>query len=162
MQLSPHFSLREMARTDHRRYAEQNLEEAQQPAILRALTAWCNTIGEPLRQRFGRPVVMHSGFRCAPLNRAIGGAKGSQHLRGEAGDLHVSGVGLTEVWHWLSNSGIPFGQLILEGYVGGEPSWVHVSLGAPWRAPSRCGEVMAAEVDQATGRAVYRLVRRVR
>lgn len=157
--LSPHFTLRELARTDHRKHADANLAAASEPEVRARLGALASTLLEPIRVHFGKPVVIHSGFRSPALNKAIGGSKTSQHMKGEAADFHVVGVPLREVWEWVARSALPFGQLLLEGYVGGEPSWIHLSLGAPYRDPSKCGQVMEATVDRATGKAVYRPVK---
>ncbi len=159
MSISPHFTLSELARTDHRDYLSDNLIMAQAPAIAERLSALALTLLEPIREHFGAPVVIHSGFRMPLLNATIGGSKTSQHMRGEAADFHVVGVPLREVWEWIAGSGLAFGQLILEGYAHGEPSWIHLSLGAPYRDPKKSGQVMDAVVDPATGKARYRLVR---
>lgn len=42
---------------------------------------------EPVRVRLGKPIVVNSGFRCPLHNRTVGGATGSQHMRGEAADI---------------------------------------------------------------------------
>jgi len=162
MRLSPHFTLRELASTGHRSLLEDNSRQAQDSTTIRSLTALCETLLEPIRVHFAAPVVIHSGYRSGALNKTIGGSKTSQHMRGEAADLHVVGVPLRDVWEWVADSGLPFGQLILEGYAAGEPSWLHISLGAPWRDSARCGQVMDAVVDKATGKARYRLVKQVR
>lgn len=47
---------------------------------------------DPLRESLGRPVRVTSGWRTPDLNRAMGGAAGSQHMRGEAADIVVDGM----------------------------------------------------------------------
>ena len=42
---------------------------------------------QPIRDKYGKPIVVTSGFRCAKLNNAVGGAKTSQHCKGEAADI---------------------------------------------------------------------------
>ena len=44
---------------------------------------------DPLRERFGKPIVVNSGYRCPTHNREVGGVGTSQHLRGEAADISV-------------------------------------------------------------------------
>lgn len=45
------------------------------------------TVLQPLRDKAGRPLRVNSGYRCPELNRAVGGAATSQHVRGEAADV---------------------------------------------------------------------------
>ena len=137
--MSPHFSFLEMTRTSNRKYLDLNRQVP--PNLMDAGRALCTTLLEPVREKFG-PVSVHSGYRCGPLNRAVGGAAGSQHLKFQAADFHVDGHDLTEIWTWIwRDSGLKFGQLILEGWGGGAPGWIHLSLGAPWRAANN-GQVM--------------------
>ncbi|MBR1732407.1 MAG: hypothetical protein IJ729_01500 [Alloprevotella sp.] len=41
----------------------------------------------PLREAWGAPIIVVSGYRCAALNKAVGGVKNSQHMVGEAADI---------------------------------------------------------------------------
>jgi len=76
------------------------------------------------------------------LNTAIGGSKTSQHLKFEAADFYIPGVELESIFEWVHDSSdIRFGQMILEGVSRGRPTWIHISLGAPWRSESRSGQV---------------------
>lgn len=43
---------------------------------------------DPARRKYGKPVVVNSGFRCPLHNSAVGGVANSQHTRGEAADVH--------------------------------------------------------------------------
>ena len=136
MNLSPHFSIEEMTLTTHREYLARN--RAIGGREVEALTALCVTLLEPIRLHFGAPVFVHSGYRCPELNAAIHGSRTSQHMLGEAADIHVAGATLSDVWTWVwRDSGLPFGQAILEGHVAGDPSWLHISLGEPWRPRER-------------------------
>ena len=43
---------------------------------------------DPARRKYGKPVVVNSGFRCPLHNSAVGGVANCQHTRGEAADVH--------------------------------------------------------------------------
>lgn len=128
--LSANFTFGEMTRTGQTALQEKNRQEAE--AVIGALEALCKTILQPVRDHFG-VVKVHSCFRGPAVNSAVGGSKTSQHMKGEAVDFSVPGKTLEEVFAWIAKSDIPFGQAILEGREPGKPTWIHLSLGAPWR-----------------------------
>lgn len=139
MQLSPHFSLSELAYTSMVEFAHANELEA--ATYAQPLTVLCQTLLEPVRAKFG-PVAIHSGFRGVTVNAAAGGRKGSQHLRGEAADFHCPAAKLEDVMRWIvHDSGLRYGQVILEGRRG-PPTWIHLSLGTPYRAGSACMQAL--------------------
>jgi len=153
MQLTPHFSLRELCVTTHRAWMEANLDHG--AYHLGDLTELALLL-ERVRTLCGdQPVVVHSGYRCPGLNAEVGGSVTSQHMQGQAADFHVIGLSLEAVWGLIRCSGLPFGQLILEGWVTGAPTWIHLST-VGQRSADRCGEVMTW--SQAEG---YHLVERV-
>ena len=125
--LSEHFSLAEFLKSDTatRRGIRNICNEAQ----LAAMQALCRDVLEPMRRHFARPMRTTSGFRSVPLCLAVGSSKTSQHARGEAWDGEIAGVSNRDVAGWLVASGLPFDQLILEGYDGTDPNsgWIHVS-----------------------------------
>lgn len=55
--------------------------------IEESLTALVENVLDPVREKLGRSIVVNSGFRCPVHNRAVGGATGSQHVKGEAADV---------------------------------------------------------------------------
>ena len=77
---------------------------------------------EPLREHFGIPIIISSGYRCPALNRAVGGVPNSQHLIGEAADIVLPK--LANVFYWLIDN-VPFDQLGFESR--GTTKWIHVS-----------------------------------
>jgi zinc D-Ala-D-Ala carboxypeptidase len=132
--LTPHFSFEELTRTGQSALQDKNRQEAQ--AYLPRLKALAEML-EVIRAKFG-PVKVTSAFRGPSVNAAVGGSKSSQHLVGEAADIGC-GVSDEELHKWIvTESGLKFGQCILEKPPG--KSWVHISLGAPYRDPKRCGE----------------------
>jgi zinc D-Ala-D-Ala carboxypeptidase len=137
--VSPHFTWGELTATNRRALQEQNRDVPDH--LVDAGRALATTLLEPIRERFG-PIIIHSGYRCPALNKAIGGAPTSQHQRFEAADFHAAAAPLRQVFDWLWTSGLPVGQCILEGRSAGKPTWIHISLGAPWRDPRRCGEFL--------------------
>ena len=136
MNLSPHFTLAELTRTS------SGITNVPTDAEVKALSALCTTLLEPVRAKFG-PVSIHSGYRGPAVNASIGGSKTSQQMRGEAADFHCPGATLETVMRWIvTESNLHYGQVILEGHAPGEPSWIHLSLGSPWRLGSACMQAL--------------------
>jgi len=79
---------------------------------------------EPLRQWYGKPIKINSFFRCKELNEAVGGAKNSQHTKGEAIDMSAGSKEENEkLFNW-AKANLVFDQLINEY----DFSWVHISF----------------------------------
>lgn len=81
---------------------------------------------DPLRELYSKPIIVNSGYRCTKLNKAIGGAKNSQHLIGQASDIRTvqnTKESNKELFDLIKNSKLPFDQLINEY----DYNWVHVS-----------------------------------
>lgn len=88
------------------------------------LTALVENVLDPVREWWGKPVYVNSGYRSAELNAAVGGVAGSQHLTGEAADIDTREAGGNRrVFLWIEEN-LDFDQLIWEN--GGR--WVHVSF----------------------------------
>ena len=85
---------------------------------------------QPLRDHYGVPIRVTSGYRSPALNRAIGGASASWHSHGCAADIQIpSGkVPLKDVFEYIYRN-LPYTELIAEGIDrSGRVSWVHVAL----------------------------------
>ncbi len=96
--------------------------------VKKNLTLLVEKILDPLREAWGAPIIVTSGYRCGKLNRAVGGASGSQHMLGQAADIRTvsdSPFANKLLFDKIRELKLPFDQLIDEyGY-----NWVHVSYG---------------------------------
>lgn len=119
MNLSHNFTLDMLTRSETAK--RKSIPNMPGPLELERLKALCNTILEPLLQRYGAKMIVTSGYRSTELNRAIGGAKSSQHMKGEAADVVVAGVTPLTVCRWIEKN-LRFDQLIHE-----YGDWTHVS-----------------------------------
>ncbi|MBQ7662632.1 MAG: hypothetical protein IJS48_04575 [Prevotella sp.] len=84
--LSPHLTLGEMTTSNHKEV--YNIPSHEAIANLKRLCGWL----EVLRERYGEPIRINSGYRSPQLNRKIGGAPTSNHLTGCAADIRVAGM----------------------------------------------------------------------
>lgn len=128
-QLSPHFSYFEMTSTKNSDLLAMNREAGL--AYKNAMAGLCRDILEPIRVYYGRPVIVSSGFRCPALNSLVGGSDFSQHQKGEAADIIISGVPCGLVFESFEEAfpTIEFGQFIWEKNNGKE--WLHISSPSP-------------------------------
>ena len=121
MNLSPHFTLDEL--TESATALRLGIDNTPLPWEIEALTRLCEQILEPLREHFGKPVAVTSGYRSPRVNGAVGSKPSSQHCKGEAADIKIHGVPNLEIAEWIK-ANTEFDQCILEYPPGG---WVHVS-----------------------------------
>lgn len=61
---------------------------------------------QQIREHFGKPVNISSGYRCATHNKNIGGATNSRHSKGQAADIYISGVAPAEIAKYAESIGI--------------------------------------------------------
>ena len=54
-----------------------------------AVLALVRRVLQPLRDKYGKPMKVNSGYRCKELNEIVGGVPTSQHRLGEAADIHT-------------------------------------------------------------------------
>ena len=119
--LSEHFSLEELTRSETA--ARKGIDNTPPPDAVVALRMLATQVLEPLREAYGKPITVNSGYRSPELNRVVGGVPSSQHTRGEAADLSAGSVEENGILFDLAK-GLSFDQLIWEN--GG--AWVHVSF----------------------------------
>jgi len=89
----------------------------------------CSNVFDKVREHFGKPIGISSGFRSVELNSKIGGSKTSQHCEGKALDIDgdiFGGINNKELFFYIKENCI-FDQLIWEFGSENAPDWVHVS-----------------------------------
>ena len=87
------------------------------------LTVLVENVLDPLREWYGKPLIVSSGYRCPELNAAVKGSKTSQHMSGQAADIDTGDRQQNKLLFEYIKKNLPFDQLIWEH--GGD--WVHVS-----------------------------------
>lgn len=149
MQLTEHFHLSEFinSQTGQR----LGIDNTPDNEVIENLIALAENVLEPVRAVWDMPVMISSGYRCPALNKAIGGAKSSQHVTGQAADIEVPGLDNCELAHWIADH-LEFDQLILEFHdhrKGANDGWVHVS----WNSAGNRNQVLTAVREN--GKVVY-------
>lgn len=126
MKLGKYFTLDEM--TVSQAAARHGIRNAPGAAATNALRDLVLHILDPLREHYGRPVIVSSGFRNDRVNKLVGGSSTSQHRFGEAADITIPGVPVADVVATIKRLCLPYDQLIDE--FGNTPNgWTHVSYG---------------------------------
>ena len=146
MNLSNNFTLAELVKSQTATRKGINNEPG--TAEIENLIHLAKTILQPVREHFGKPVMISSGYRSPALCEAIGSSAKSQHAKGEAADFEIHGVDNKELATWISKN-TEFDQLILEFYNEGDPNsgWVHCSA---VKAGSRKQVLKASKVEAKT------------
>ena len=113
-------------------------------------------IFQPVREHFGVPIYISSGYRSPKLNTAIGGSTTSQHCQGRALDLDADVFGKVtngEIFHYIKDC-LDFDQLSWEFGDDSNPDWVHVSYNSP---TENKGRVLKAYKDPKYPGTTYKL-----
>tara|TARA_R110001592_G_scaffold340697_1_gene629215 strand:- start:43 stop:540 length:498 start_codon:yes stop_codon:yes gene_type:complete len=126
MQLSKNFKLEEFERS--MTATRMGIDNKAGSGEIKSLTDLCYEILERVRAKFGKPIMISSGYRSEALCEAIGSKKTSQHTKGQAVDFEIMGIHNLKVAHWIKEN-CDFDQLILEYFNRKEKNagWVHVS-----------------------------------
>ena len=96
--------------------------------VERSLTALVEKVLDPLREAYGQPIIVTSGYRYPKLNAIVGSTPSSQHVKAEAADIKSVQDTPEEnkkLFDLIVKLKLPFDQLINEHNY----DWVHVSYG---------------------------------
>jgi hypothetical protein len=120
--ISKNFTLEEM--TSSAMAMDKRIDNTFSREVLYNLQLLVDHVLQPLRDLYGRPIHVHSGYRSVALNRAVGSADSSQHVLGQAADISVGGkVENRALFDLIVGSDILFDQLVDES----DYQWIHVS-----------------------------------
>lgn len=151
MKLSKNLSLSEFTHSNTAK--RRGIDNTPKTVHLEAAKELAEHIFQPIREHFGKPIFISSGYRSDELNEAIGGSKTSQHSKGEAIDIdmdHRGGPENEEVFHYIREN-LPFDQLIWEFGTEKRPDWVHVSY---HKGGYQRGQILVAKRNSA-GKTYY-------
>jgi hypothetical protein len=128
MRLSKNLTLKEVVRSNTA--TRKGIDNTPDQWAINNLQAVANKIFQPLRDHFGVPIGITSGFRCKELNKAVGGSKYSQHMIGEALDIDADIYGRitnSDIFNFIKEN-LEWDQMIWEFGDDENPYWVHVSF----------------------------------
>lgn len=117
------FSFQEFERSDTA--YKHGIDNTAPESARKNIAALVDKVLDPLREAWGKPISVTSGYRCPELNRIVGGSKTSHHMRGMAADITTGNrVENRRLFQLIMDLKLPFTQLIDEKNF----QWVHVSL----------------------------------
>ena len=82
-----YFTIRELCRSTVA--TQKGIDNTPNSTIVNNLNQLINNIFDPLREKYGKPIYVNSGYRCPALNSAVKGSKTSSHLKGLAADITI-------------------------------------------------------------------------
>jgi hypothetical protein len=148
MKLSENFTLDELTKSQEAlRLGIANIPNEEQILNLKIL---CEKILQPIRDFYGMPVSVSSGFRSPELCKAIGSSSTSQHTRGEAADFEIFSIANKALAEFIV-ANLDYDQCILEFWNENEPNsgWVHCSYS------SKYNRRQYLKADKVDGKIVY-------
>ena len=126
-QLTPHFKLSEFTKSSTA--TARKIDNTPSEQVISNLKLLCEQVLEPLRVHFNCPIIIGSGYRSPALNKAVGGVKNSQHMTGEAADIHLPNNETGRKWFLWMMDNLKFDQLIMEKSTPTSTRyWIHVSF----------------------------------
>ncbi len=142
--LSKNLSLSEMTKSTTAK--RRGIDNSPTEEHIENMKVLAENIFQPIREHFGVPFSISSGYRSEALNEAIGGSKTSQHSKGLAIDIdrdYNFDPNNAQVFHYIKDH-LNFDQLIWEFGTEENPSWVHVSYTT---TETQRGQILVAYKD---------------
>lgn len=117
-----HFDFKELTHSDIA--IAKKIDNTPTEEVKKNLENLVKYVLDPLRDMYGKPIYVNSGYRSEALNKAVGGSNTSQHRLGMAADIDThTREGNIELFNLIAKN-LSFDQLIDEK----DYSWIHVSF----------------------------------
>lgn len=131
MRLSKYIELDEMTKSNTA--TARGIDNTPDIEIISEMKRLCQEIIDRVREHFGKPLTITSGYRGLALEKVISGITTkdrSQHMQGKAADFIIGGIPCKEIFKWIIDpvNEIPYDQCIFEKSNSGS-EWIHVSIG---------------------------------
>lgn len=153
MKLSKNLSLSEV--TYSQTALRKDIDNSPTETHIENLKYVAEKVFQPIRDHFGVPIYISSGYRSQALNEAIGGSSRSFHSHGMALDLDQDGrnkgVSNADVFYYIKEN-LPYTELIWEFGDESNPNWVHVAI-----APGRENEKKTKIAQKVNNKTTYKI-----
>ena len=117
-----YFTIKELSNSSTA--VQKKIDNTPNSEVVNNLEKLVEYILDPLRERYGKPIHVNSGYRCPALNKAVNGSKTSHHLSGLAADITVGSPAKNkELFNLLISMDLPYDQAIDEKKF----KWIHIS-----------------------------------
>jgi len=118
-----HFTIKEL--THSNTAISRHIDNTPSHEVKENLERLITNLLDPIRELWGKPLIVNSGYRSTQLNNAVGGVSNSNHLKGEAADITTgSKESNLKLYELVKASNLVFDELIDEK----NGSWLHVAL----------------------------------
>lgn len=119
--MSKYFTIEELCHSDTAN--ARGIDNIPTEEVKENLEALIENVLDPVREWYGKPIYVNSGYRCPELNKAVGGVNNSQHVNGQAADIDVFDEKENKkIFDYIVNY-LNFDQCLWEN----NGAWIHVS-----------------------------------
>lgn len=115
-----YFSIEEMTKSDTAK--AKGIDNTPNQEVIDNLAKLIEVVLDPLREWYGKPIYVNSGYRCEALNKAVGGVSNSFHLYGQGADITAGSREENEKLFTYIKDNLPFTELGWEG----KGAWIHI------------------------------------
>lgn len=119
--MGKYFTISELCKSDTA--IEKGIDNTPSSEVVEKLNMLIDNVLDPLREWYGKPIYISSGYRCPELNKAVGGAPNSFHTMGWACDIDMGDKDDNQPIFDYIKDNLPFVELGWEG----NGRWVHVA-----------------------------------